>query len=78
MATPRRKHRTIVVGGKTYRYMIGRTNVSIRNEDNTRFAVVDFSSLLHTDWYNIERAQWKRYFHIKPKDIALYISAYQK
>jgi len=63
--------RKIIVNGKEYTYMIGRSNVVIRNEEKK--IVVDFSTLTGISWPNIERGQWKKYFHIQPHHVANFI-----
>lgn len=68
--------RKIVVNDKKYKYRIGRQNVVIVediNEGEENKIVVSFSELTNMSPDDIERAKWKRYFSITPKDIANYI-----
>ena len=62
--------RKIVVNGREWRYKIGFANVVARTENPKVVKYVDFSTLTGFSWIDIERAEWKKYFHITPKQIA--------
>ena len=66
--------RKIVVNDKTYLYRISKGNTVIRCDGKTK--IIDHSKLTGRSWYDIERGTWKRYFHIKPKEVADYIIKY--
>jgi hypothetical protein len=63
--------RKIVVDGVEWKYRIGKSNVAFRTEGRTSTA--PFTEVTQMSWTDIERAQWKRYFHITPKQIASWL-----
>lgn len=65
--------RNINVDSVAWRYRIGKQNVVARSGDIVR--KIDFSSLTGLSWAEIDRAEWKRYFHITPKAIANWLDS---
>ena len=66
--------RKIVVDDIEYKWQVGRNCVPIRRaEDNKVVATPGPSDITGIPAAEIERAVWKGYFHITPKQIADYI-----
>jgi len=66
-------YRNIVVNGIHYTWKVGRSNVSIRCEEDHYF--VAFDELTDESWHTIEHDQWKENFHIGPGLVAKWIRA---
>jgi len=68
------KGRTIIVNKQSWKYKIGRGTVVARNMKTRLTKYIDFSDLTGMNWTDIERASYRRYFHITPKAIALWLA----
>ncbi len=64
--------RKIVIGEKEWKYQIGKDNVVARC--GSVVETIDYSKLNGISWDDIERACWKKNFHITPKVISEWIS----
>jgi hypothetical protein len=62
--------RKIVVNQREWKYQIGQQNVIARAVDNRESRTIDFSKLTGLSWNDIEKGEWKGWFHITPKEIA--------
>lgn len=62
--------RKIIVGGREWKWGVGKLNVVARAEDNNEMRHIVFSKLTGYDFSTIDRAMWKRTFKITPKHIA--------
>lgn len=70
----RKSRRQITVDGRIWFWQVGTCSVSARAQDTKEHRVVDFSTLTGMTWSSIEKGIWKRYFHIKPKQVADWLS----
>ena len=79
MPRARKTGRSIVVGGKKYRYKIGRGTTVIRRADNTVLVKVDNHVLMGVTPDTFERGQWKRTSDgmVTPRHVASCIQAQQ-
>lgn len=64
--------RRIVVDGQTFKWKVGRSNISFVLPGGLR-SYASFVEVTGVDWNEIERGQWKRYFKITPKQVADFI-----
>ncbi len=63
--------RKIIVNNKEYLFKIGKSNIVIKH--NNKSTIIDLSTFTGIPWDVIERARWKTYFSITPKDVETYI-----
>ena len=66
--------RTITVAGKVWKYRIGKNFVVAKAADTGEGKKVKLTDLTGMSFETIERAVWKRYFHVTPKQIATWLS----
>ena len=66
--------RKIVIDGKEFMWNVGRSFVSIRNKAKSIHFSISFSDAFPNE--DIERAKWKKYFHITPSDVESIIRKY--
>lgn len=62
--------RRISVGGKIWYYRIGKSWCVAKEQDSGAGRRINLSNLTGMEWSDIERGQWKRWFHVTPKQIA--------
>lgn len=68
----RKVKRKIVVGDAEYTWLYGTTCIIIR-KNRAVVAKPTISEITGLNWADIERGQRKGYFHLTPKDIAIWI-----
>ena len=65
--------RKIVVDHIEYKWMYGQTAIVIRDVDNAVVAKPSVEDVSGWRGDDIERGQWKGYFHLTPKHVAEWI-----
>lgn len=65
--------RNITVGKRKYKWMFGRKNIAIKEDGDRKTHHVSFAEITGELWHDIERAKWKGYFTITPREVAHYI-----
>jgi hypothetical protein len=63
--------RNIVVDGVAWRWRMGRSAVVARTAGRT--ATAKLTVITGLSWADIERARWKGYLHVTPKQIAAWL-----
>jgi hypothetical protein len=63
--------RKIIIDNKKYMFKVGKSNIVIKHDNKS--TIIDLSSFTNLPWDVIERARWKGYFSITPKDVETYI-----
>lgn len=64
--------RKVHINNRIWKYKIGKQNLIIESPLGYKH-IVSFDKLMNMKWTDIERAQWKKYFMIKPSDIKRHI-----
>jgi hypothetical protein len=67
--------RKITVNNRVWTYFIGSGTVCARADDNNEKQIIKFDKLTGLTNSDIERGEWKRWFHITPKYIAGWLGA---
>lgn len=67
-------NRKLHICGKVWTYFVGKRDVvKVRDPEGTETFVLDCQDILGCNAYDIERAAWKRYLHIKPSHVKDYV-----
>ena len=64
-------YRKININGEEWRWKVGSSHISIRGPKDGQTYAPFIDEVVHVD--DVERAQWKGYLHIEPRDIRAYI-----
>lgn len=67
--------RKVHVYNRVWQYHIGISNVVIESPLGEK-RIIPFDKLVGLKWQEIEKAQWKKYFIIKPSNIKNYIESH--
>lgn len=62
-----------MINGETWKWRIGRQWITARNETTGKGIRDTIASVMYMWGDDVERAQWKRTLHVKPRDIAMWI-----
>jgi len=66
--------RLITVGGRTWRYRVGKYYCVAKAEDTGEGRKISLADLTGMTPADVERGQWKRWFHVTPKQVADWLS----
>ena len=62
--------RPITVGGMNWRYRVGKHYCVAKAEDTGEGRKISLADLTGMSWSDVDRGQWKRWFHVTPKQVA--------
>lgn len=66
--------RTIIVANREWKYRVGKSFCVAKATDTGEGKRIRLEELTGLSSRELERAQYKRYFHITPKDIAAWLA----